>query len=73
MTSYGFAVITDAKNLMGFTSQGRIVFETNLTKATSAFFGVLEHDFIAVVTNTGTPPAACLPTGRWRCPSAEHL
>ena len=31
-TSYGFAVMTDAHNLMSFTSQGRIVFEKNLSE-----------------------------------------
>ncbi len=52
MTSYGFAVITDAKNLMAFSSEGRIVFEKYLTKANSAFFGLLKNDFFAVVTNS---------------------
>ena len=64
MTSYGFAVITDAKNLMAFTSQGRIVFESNLTKATSAFFGVLDHDFFAVVTNSSKRVSLLNPDGR---------
>ncbi|MBO4533253.1 MAG: hypothetical protein J5726_06090 [Treponema sp.] len=64
MTSYGFAVITDARNLMGFTSEGKIVFETNLTKATSAFFGVLDNDFIAVVTNSAKRVSLLNPDGR---------
>ena len=64
MTSYGFAVITDARNLMGFTSQGKIVFETNLTKATSASFGVLQHDFIAVITNSSKRVSLFNPDGR---------
>ena len=64
MTSYGFAVITDAKNLMAFTSEGRIVFESNLTKATSAFFGVLDHDFFAVVTNSSKRVSLLNPDGR---------
>ena len=63
-TSYGFAVITDAKNLMGFTSEGRILFETNLTKASTAFFGVLRQDFIAAVTNSGKRLSLLNPDGR---------
>ena len=64
MTSYGFAVITDARNLMGFTSEGKIVFETNLTKATTAFFGVLDYDFFAVVTNSSKRISLLNPDGK---------
>ena len=49
-TSYGFAVMTDAYNIMSFTSQGKIVFEKLLTRANGGTFGVLENDFFAVVT-----------------------
>ena len=49
-TSYGFAVMTDAYNIMAFTSQGKIIFEKLLTRASGGTFGVLENDFFAVVT-----------------------
>ncbi len=49
-TSYGFAVMTDAYNIMSFTSQGKIVFEKLLIRANGGTFGVLENDFFAVVT-----------------------
>ena len=49
-TSKGFAVITDAHSLMSFTSQGRIVYEKILNRANGALFGVLQNDYIAVVT-----------------------
>lgn len=64
MTSYGFAVITDAKNLMGFSSEGRIVFEKNLTKASGAFFGVLKNGFFAVITNSGKRLSLLNPDGQ---------
>ena len=51
-TSYGFAVMTDAYNIMSFTSQGNIVFEKLLLRASGGTFGVLENDFFAVVTNS---------------------
>ena len=49
-TSYGFAVMTDAYNIMAFTSQGKIIFEKLLTRASGGTFGVLKNDFFAVVT-----------------------
>ena len=49
-TSKGFAVITDAHSLMSFTSTGRIVYEKILNRANGAFFGVLQNDYMAVIT-----------------------
>ena len=63
-TSYGFAVMTDAYNLMSFTSQGKIVFEKLLTRANGGTFGVLENDFFAVVTASSKRITLLNPDGR---------
>ena len=63
-TSYGFAVITDAHSLMSFTSSGTIVYEKPLLRATTAFFGVLRNDFIAVVTASSKKITLINPDGR---------
>ena len=64
MTSYGFAVITDAHSLMSFTSNGSLVYEKALTRASTAFFGVLENDFVAVVTASNRRITLLNPDGR---------
>ena len=63
-TSKGFAVITDAHSLMSFTSQGRIVYEKLLVRANGAFFGVLQNDFIAVITGSSKRITLLNPDGR---------
>lgn len=63
-TSYGFAVITDAHSLMSFTSSGSLVFEKPLLRATTAFFGVLENDFFAVVTASSRRLSLINPDGK---------
>ena len=63
-TSNGFAVITDAHSLMSFTSQGRIVYEKLLVRANQAFFGVLQNDFIAVITGSSKRLTLLNPDGR---------
>ena len=63
-TSYGFAVMTDAYNLMSFTSQGKIVFEKLLSRANGGTFGVLENDFFAVVTASSKRITLLNPDGR---------
>ncbi|MBR5402300.1 MAG: hypothetical protein IK102_10900 [Treponema sp.] len=64
MTSKGFAVITDAKNLMSFTSSGSLIYEKPLTRSTNAFFGVLNHDFVAVITNNSKKITMLNPDGK---------
>jgi len=64
MTSYGFAVITDAKNLMSFNSDGSLYYEKRITKASSAFFGVLQNDFIALVTANSKRISLINPDGK---------
>ena len=63
-TSYGFAVMTDAYNIMSFTSQGKIVFEKLLLRANGGTFGVLENDFFAVVTASSKRITLLNPDGR---------
>ena len=63
-TSYGFAVMTDAYNIMSFTSQGKIVFEKLLIRANGGTFGVLENDFFAVVTANSKRITLLNPDGR---------
>lgn len=63
-TSYGFAVMTDAHNIMSFTSQGRIVFEKNLLRSSDGTFGVLKNDFFVVVTGSSKRITLLNPDGR---------
>ena len=63
-TSKGFAVITDAHSLMSFTSQGRIVYEKILNRANGALFGVLQNDYIAVVTANSKKITLLNPDGK---------
>ena len=63
-TSYGFAVMTDAHNIMSFTSQGRIVFEKNLLRSSGGTFGVLKNDFFVVVTGSSKRITLLNPDGR---------
>ena len=63
-TSYGFSVITDAHSLMAFNSNGSLVFDKPLQRASSAFFGVLENDFFAVVTASSRRLTLINPDGR---------
>lgn len=62
-TSYGFAILTDAKNIMGYTTEGKKIFSKNLYKARKPFFGVLKNDFLAVITNNGTHLSFLNPDG----------
>ena len=62
-TSYGFVVMTDAQNLMGFKSSGEIIFERTLSNAYKAFFSVLNDDFLAVITNSGSKLSLINPDG----------
>ena len=63
-TSKGFAVITDAHSLMSFTSQGRIIYEKILNRANGALFGVLQNDFIAVITANSKKITLLNPDGK---------
>lgn len=51
-TSTGFAVITDARNLMSYTRDGKLLWDTYLPSSSKAFFSTLPGDFFAVVTNS---------------------
>ena len=63
-TSRGFAVITDAKNLAFYSNEGEFLWDKYLTKAIKPFFSVLDNDFLAVVTNSGTRLTLINPDGR---------
>ncbi len=63
-TSQGFAVITDAHSLMSFTSYGRIVYEKILNRANGAVFGVLQNDYMAVVTANSKKLTLLNPDGK---------
>ena len=63
-TSQGFAVITDAHSLMSFTSKGRIVYEKLLNRANGALFGLLQNDFIAVITANSKKITLLNPDGK---------
>lgn len=63
-TSYGFAVITDAKNIMGYTSTGTKIFSKHLYKARKAFFSVLNNDFLAVISNNSNHLTLLNPDGK---------
>ncbi len=50
MTSYGFSIITDARCLQSYTTEGKLLWEHRLPKGTSHFFSVLNDDFFAIIT-----------------------
>ena len=52
LTSQGFCVMTDARNIISFTNEGKIIWEKSLQRFNSPFFCVLPYDFTAVITNS---------------------
>ena len=63
-TPSGFAVMTDAHNLMSFSSQGRIIFEKTLSRSAGGTFGVLKNGFFAVVTASSKKITLLNPDGK---------
>ncbi len=51
LTSQGFCIMTDARNIISFTSDGKIIWEKSLQRFNSPFFCILPYDFTAVITN----------------------
>lgn len=52
ITENGFAAITDAKTLISFTSNGKIIFEKNVDRNTRPELTVLPHDFFVITNKT---------------------
>ncbi len=46
VTSYGFCLVTDARNIMGFSSSGQLLWEKNIGRVRNFSLTVLEEDFI---------------------------
>ena len=46
VTSYGFCLATDARNLMGYSSNGRLLWEKNIGRVRNASLTSLRGDFI---------------------------
>lgn len=51
LTSQGFCIMTDARNIISFTSDGKVIWEKSLQRFNSPFFCILPYDFTAVITN----------------------
>ena len=62
-TSYGFCFITDAKCLTCYSSNGNLLWDKPLKRATNTIFTVLPNDFFAVITNSGKRLALLNPGG----------
>ena len=45
-TSYGFCLATDARNIMGYSSDGHLLWEKNTGRIRNAFLKVIADDFI---------------------------
>lgn len=63
ISSYGFAVMTDAKNLMAFSNSGKLLWEKHLRNFQSPSFNFLTNDFVAVFTDSGTKLSLLNPDG----------
>lgn len=74
-TSYGFALITDAKNIMTYTNNGIFLWERKLSKITSPSIYVLPQDFILVTTNSKKTLTLYNPSGSeiWSKTFSEEL
>lgn len=53
LTSYGFCLITDAREITAFSNQGKVLWEKHLDKSKNAFVSTILNDFFSVVTNEG--------------------
>ncbi|MCR4734889.1 MAG: PQQ-binding-like beta-propeller repeat protein [Treponema sp.] len=62
-TSYGFIIITDARNLMAYSNDGKLLWEKKLSKTILPSISVLPHDFILVSTNSNKTLTLLNPTG----------
>jgi len=51
LSSRGFCVMTDARNIMSFTNDGKLIWEKSLQRFYSPFFCILPYDFTAIITN----------------------
>lgn len=62
-TSYGFAIITDAKCLVAYSSTGNILWDKPLKRGSNPKFSVLPQDYFAVITNSGKRISLLNPSG----------
>ena len=63
VSSYGFAVMTDARDVEVFSNDGKLVWEKHLKKFNSPFFTFLKDDFLTVITDSGKHLALINPDG----------
>lgn len=64
ISTYGFGVITDAKNIMTFTNTGKLKWEKHITKCNSPVFTFLPYDFITLITDSGKHLSLINPDGK---------
>ena len=50
-TSYGFVTITDARNICGYTNEGKLYFDQKISRTPDPLITVLPYDFIVLITN----------------------
>lgn len=53
-TSYGFITVTDARNIIAFTSDGKTLFSKNIKRTPKPLLTVLPHDFTILATDNRT-------------------
>ena len=63
IADFGFGVMTDAKNLMAFTNEGKLIWEKNFFRFYSPFFSFLPGDFALIITNNGQRMTLLNPDG----------
>ena len=64
VSSYGFAVMTDARDLEVFSNNGKLVWDKHLKKFNSPFFTFLKDDFLTIITDSGKHLALINPDGK---------
>lgn len=64
ISTYGFGVITDAKNLLTFSNTGKLKWEKHISKCNSPIFTFLPFDFITLITDSGKHLFVINPDGK---------
>lgn len=62
-TSYGFVLITDARNIMAYTNNGKLLWEKRISRTNQPSIKVLPNDFILVITNSKKTLTLLNPSG----------
>lgn len=62
-TSYGFTILTDARNIISYSEKGTVLWEQSIKKTTNPIFTSLPDDFYILITNNGKKLSVLNPSG----------